>query len=224
MRFTPEREAAYRNNNFNRQRRLLRVLVMFPAPSLMLYVYLQSVLTEVPFRTWLVEPSLYLLLAALVAIGLWMRRLERSGVFAWTGVVLVSAYCLSCALTTLPGRHGAIALMLPLFIAPPMVVAPFWARVGPVLAMLPLSYLAGAVALVRTEADDKIWLAYLIQALIGTLVAAFSHIIVDHARRGHFVATMQLEQYAQIDALTSLLNRRHFIEAGESLLARIATA
>lgn len=219
MGFAPEREAAYRNMTFNRQRALLRVLVMFPVPSLATFAYLQSLLTGLPFRTWLELPLFYALLAMLAVLGLWMRSVERAPVFAWAGVALISLYCLACALITLPGPRETIALMLPLYIASPLVIAPFWARRPPVLAMLLLSYLAGTVALVRTEAGGTVWLAYLMQALVGGSVAFFTHVIVDRARRGHFLATMQLEQHARIDALTSLLNRRHFIEAGEALVA-----
>jgi len=221
MRFTPERETAYRNTTFNRQRTLLRVLVMFPAPMLCLFIYLQSLLTGLEIEAWLRKPLFYVLLAALLAMGLWMRRLQRSAVFAWSGVAMISLYCLACALMTLPGPRDTIALMLPLYIASPLVIAPFWARRGPVAAMILLSYLAGTVALVRTGASDTVWLAYLMQALVGASVAIFSHVIVDRARRGHFLATMQLEQYAQVDALTSLLNRRHFIQAGEALVQRM---
>ena len=218
MRFAPEREAAYRNMTFNRQRTLLRVLVMFPAPMLLLFIFLQSLLTRIPFSTWLDDPLLYVLLAALAALGLWMQGLTRSTVFAWAGVFLISGFCLACALMTLPGPRDTIALMLPLYIASPLVIAPFWARRGLVALMILLSYLAGTVALVRTEASDTVWLAYAMQALVGASAAIFSHVIVDRARRGHFIATMQLEQYARVDALTSLLNRRHFIEAGEALV------
>ncbi|QIL21398.1 GGDEF domain-containing protein [Thermomonas sp. HDW16] len=223
MRFATEREAAYRNMTFNRQRTLLRVLVMFPAPMLMLFIYLQSLLTGIPFDTWLHTPMLYVLLAVLVSVGLGMQKLTRSAAFAWIGVLLMSLYCLSCALMTLPGPHDTIALMLPLYIASPLVIAPFWARLGPVIVMILLSYLAGTVALVRTDASATLWLAYWMQALVGASVALFSHVIVDRARRGHFLATMQLEQYARIDALTSLLNRRHFIEAGEALVGGMDT-
>ena len=221
MGFSPEREAAYRNMTFNRQRTLLRVLVLFPVPMLLLFIYLQSLLIRVPFSTWLGDPLLYVLLAVLGGIGLWMQRLTRSAVFAWMGVVQMSLYCLSCALMTLPGPRDTIALMLPLYIASPLVIAPFWARRGLVALMILLCYLAGTVALVRTQASDTVWLAYWMQALVGAVVALFSHVIVDRARRGHFIATMQLEHYARVDALTSLLNRRHFIEAGEALVQRM---
>ena len=223
MRFAPDRETAYRTVTFIRQRALLRVLVMFPAPALLLFVYLQSLLTRIPFGAWLQNPLLYLLLAVLLAIGLWMRQLHQAGVFAWAGVALIALYCLSCALMTLPGPRDTIALLLPLYIASPLVIAPFWGRLKPVVVMLLLSYLAGTVALVRTEASSTVWLAYLLQALVGASVAIFSHHIVDRARRGHFLATLQLEQYAQIDALTSLLNRRHFISAGEALVEGMGT-
>ena len=53
MRFTPEREAAYRTITFNRQRGLLRVLVMFPAPMLLLFICLQSLLSGIPLGIWL---------------------------------------------------------------------------------------------------------------------------------------------------------------------------
>ncbi len=53
MRFAPDRETAYRTVTFIRQRALLRVLVMFPAPALLLFVYLQSLLTRIPFGAWL---------------------------------------------------------------------------------------------------------------------------------------------------------------------------
>ena len=221
MGFAPEREAAYRTTTFNRQRALLRVLVMFPAPALTLFVYLQSALTGIPFRVWLGMPLFYVLLALLLAVGVWMRRLDRAAVFAWAGLALISLYCLACALMTLPGPRETIALMLPLYIASPLVIAPFWARRGPVALMILLSYLAGTVALVRTDANGTVWLAYWMQALVGASVAIFSHVIVDRARRGHFLATIQLEQYARVDALSSLLNRRHFIEAGEALVTRM---
>lgn len=218
MQFAPEREAAYRNSTFIRQQALLRVLVMFPAPPLLLFIYLQGLLTGIPFGTWLANPLLYVLLAALLLLGLWMRSVERAGVFAWAGVALMTLLCLSCALMTLPGPRDTIALMLPLYIASPLVVAPFWARIWPVIVMILLCYLAGTVALVRTDASDTVWLAYLMQALAGAAIALFSRMIVDRARRGHFTATLQLEQFAQVDALTSLLNRRHFIGTGESLV------
>ena len=218
MQFAPERETAYRNSTFVRQRGLLRVLVMFPAPMLILFIYLQSLLTGLPLGTWLANPLLYVLLVALLLMGLWMRQIEGSGVFAWAGVALMTLLCLSCALMTLPGPRDTIALILPIYIASPLVVAPFWARVRPVIVMILLSYLAGTVALVRTDASNTVWLAYLMQALAGAAVALFSRMIVDSARRGHFIATLQLEQYAQVDSLTSLLNRRHFIGAGEALV------
>ena len=221
MHFAPEREIAYRNATFKRQHALLRVLVMFPAPMLLLFIYLQSLLTGLPFGTWLRDPWLYLLLALLALLGLWMRQIKQSAVFAWSGVVMISLYCLACAWMTLPGPRDTIALMLPLYIASPLVIAPFWARLGPVIAMISLSYLAGTVALMRTDASDTVWLAYLMQALVGATVALFSHRIVDGARRGNFIATLQLEQFAQVDALTSLLNRRHFIGAGEGLIAQM---
>lgn len=221
MRFSPEREAAYRNATFTRQHALLRVLVMLPGLILLVFIYLQSLLTGIPFTAWLHDPMLYVLLALLLAAGLWMCSLKRSGVFAWAGVGMITLYCLACALMTLPGPRYTIALMLPLYIATPLVIAPFWARTAPVVAMIFLSYLAGTVALVRTGAADALWFAYSMQALVGGAAALFTHTIVDRARRGHFIATLQLEQFAQIDALTSLLNRRHFIGAGEALVAHM---
>ena len=218
MRFTPEREAAYRTITFNRQRGLLRVLVMFPAPMLLLFICLQSLLSGIPLGIWFANPLLYALLAMLLVVGLWMRGVTRAAVFAWSGVALMAFYCLACALMTLPDSRDTIALILPLFIASPLVVSPFWARLRPVIAMILLCYLAGMVALVRTDASSTVWIAYLMQAGAGAVVALFSRMIVDQARRGHFVATLKLEQFAQIDALTSLLNRRHFIGAGELLV------
>lgn len=174
MHFAPEREAAYRNTTFIRQQALLRVLVMFPAPLLLIFIYLQSLLTGIPYRTWLQNPLLYVLLASLLGISLWMRSIRRSGVFAWAGVVMMASYCLSCALMTLPGSSDTIALMLPLYIASPLVIAPFWARLPPVIAMILLSYLAGTVALAKTGASNTLWIAYGMQALVGASVALFS--------------------------------------------------
>jgi diguanylate cyclase (GGDEF)-like protein len=219
MRFAPELEAAYRNSSHRRQLKLLRLLVMFPAPLLVLFVYLQGAANHLPFANWLTDPLYYALLAVLLVFGLWMRQVERSAVFAWAGVVLISFFALCCALMTVPGQHDNIALMLPLFIASPMAIAPFWARVSPVVAMLVLSYLASSIALVRADVGSQVWVAYLTQACVGGVVAIFTHKIVDAARRGHFISTLQLEQSARIDALTSLLNRRHFMETGESLVA-----
>ena len=219
VQFDAEREAAYRNTTFNRQSAMLRVLVMFPAAMVLLFIYLQSLLTGIPFRVWLDLPLFYVLLIALIAFGLWMRALKSSGAFAWAGVAMITLYCLACALMTLPGPKDTIALMLPLYIASPLVIARFWARIAPVACMIALSYLAGTVALVRTHASDTVWFAYSMQALVVATVALFSHKIVDGARRGHFIATEQLERFAQIDALTSLLNRRHFIGGGEALVA-----
>lgn len=224
MRFSPERETAYRTSTFNRQRGLLRILVMVPGAMLALFVYLQSLLTRIPLRVWLDNPLLYGLLAMLVLVGLWMRQLKSASVFAWGGVALISLYCLSCALMTLPGPGNTIALMLPLYIASPLVIAPFWGRRAPVVTMILLCYLAGTVALVRSDAGGSVWLAYLMQAVAGASVAIFSHAIVDRARREHFVLTLQLERFAQIDALTSLLNRRHFIGAGEALVGHMDAA
>lgn len=217
MVFTPEREAAYLEQMFEWQRLRLRWLVLLAPVLLVLFVALQSLLMRVPIVIWLREPALYVYLAALLGLALWMRTLRDAITFAWAGVALQTAFCLASALMTRPG-HGALALVLPLFVATPLVTAPFWARRSTVIVAIVLGYLAGSVALWHSNAGSTIWLAFGIQAAVGSVVALVMHATVDQARRGYFVAEEELAQRARLDFLTSVLNRRHFIEAGEALV------
>ena len=187
---------------------------------LLSFVALQALLMRVPLTAWLRQPALYAWLAALLVLGLWMRRMNRAVPFAWTGVALQTSFCLACAWMTRPG-HGALALVLPVFVATPMVTAPFWGRGITVRTALLLGYAAGAVALWHSSAGSTVWLAYGIQACVGAAVAMAMHATVDHARRGYFLVEEELAERARLDSLTSVLNRRHFIESGEALLKRM---
>jgi diguanylate cyclase (GGDEF)-like protein len=156
----------------------------------------------------------------LIGMALWMRSLDSAVPFAWAGVALQTLACLSCALMTRPG-HGALALVLPLFVTTPVVTAPFWARSTTAMLAIVLGYLAGCVALWHSHTGSTVWLAFGVQAIAGAVVGMLVHSIVDHARRGHFLAEQELEQRAHLDSLTAVLNRRHFIEMGELLLGRL---
>jgi len=218
MTFPRELEREYVEQVYAWQRPRLRQLVLLAPVLLLAYVALQSLLMRVPASAWLAQPRLYALFVVLLLVAWWMRTLARAMPFAWAGVGLQALFCLSCALMTRPG-HGALALVLPVFIATPLVTAPFWARNTTVVVAIALGYLAGFVALAVTRAGSTVWLAYAVQAASGALVALAMHSIVDHARRGRFLAEVELAQRVRLDSLTSLLNRRHFIEAGEALVA-----
>jgi diguanylate cyclase (GGDEF)-like protein len=218
MAFPRELEPEYVEQVYAWQRPRLRRLVLLAPLLLLLYVLLQTLLMQASLSEWAAQPRLYLLFGALLAMALWMRSLVRAVPFAWAGVALQALFCLSCALLTQPG-HGALALVLPVFIATPLVTAPFWARTATVVVAIALGYLAGFVALRLTHAGSTVWLAYAVQAASGALIALAMHSIVDHARRGRFLAEVELAQRVRLDSLTSLLNRRHFIEAGETLVA-----
>lgn len=218
MQFLPERESAYREHMFARERPRLRMFVMIPAPMLLLFAVLQALLHRVPLGHWFGHPTIYLLAAALAGLGLWMRTLRRPIPFAWAGVALLSLFCLFCALIILPDPD-AVALALPLFIAPPLITAPFWAYRRTVVMMLVFGYLAGSVALLRADAGHALWLAYAIQTVLGSLVGLLLHSVFDEVRRGHFLAEEELLQRARLDSLTQLINRRHFMESGEALIA-----
>jgi diguanylate cyclase (GGDEF)-like protein len=218
MAFPRELEPEYVEQVYAWQRPRLRRLVLLAPVLLLAYVALQSLLMQVSATEWLVQPRLYVMFAILLLMALWMRSLARATPFAWAGVALQALFCLSCAVMTRPG-HGALALVLPVFVATPLVTAPFWGRTTTEVVAIALGYLAGFVALWVSRAGSTVWLAYAIQAASGALIALVMHSIVDHARRGRFLAEVELKQRARLDSLTSLLNRRHFIEAGEALVA-----
>jgi diguanylate cyclase (GGDEF)-like protein len=218
MAFPRELEPEYVEQVYAWQRPRLRRLVLLAPLLLLMYVGLQGLLIPGSLTTLTAQPRLYVLFAILLLVALWMRPLARAMPFAWAGVALQALFCLSCALLTWPA-DGAVALVLPVFVATPLVTAPFWGRTKTVIAAIALGYLAGFVALWVTRAGSTLWLAYGLQAASGALIALAMHSIVDHARRGRFLAEIELAQRARLDSLTSLLNRRHFIEAGEALVA-----
>ena len=220
MHFPRDREAAYVQRMFGWQRTRLRRLVILAPPLLLAFVCLEALLMPVPLGEWLRDPWLYVGLVVLTAVALWMRTLHDANVFAAGGVALQTLFLFACAASTRPG-HGGLALLLPMFIATPLVTAPFWARTTTVLIAILLGYLAGAFALWHSHAGSTIWVAFGIQALVGGIVAMAMHATVDHARRNYFLAEEELAQRARLDSLTSVLNRRHFIETGEAVLARM---
>jgi diguanylate cyclase (GGDEF)-like protein len=217
MHFPRDREAAYVQRMFGWQRARLRRLVLLAAPLLFAFVCLEALLMPAPLSEWLRDPWLWTGLAVLTVVALWMRTLHDANVFAAGGVGLQTLYLVFCALSTRSG-HGGLALLLPMFIATPLVTAPFWARTTTVLVAILLGYLAGAFALWHSHAGSTVWVAFGIQALVGGIVAMAMHATVDHARRNYFLAEEELAQRVRLDSLTSVLNRRHFIETGEALL------
>ena len=220
MVFPPEREAAYVQRMFGWQRTRLRRLVLLAAPLLLFFVSVEALLLPMPLSEWLRDPIVWIGVAALIAMGLWMRTIENADLFAWAGIGLQTMFLIFCALTTRPG-HGGLALLLPMFVATPLVTAPFFARSRTVFIAIVTAYAAGALALWHSSAGSTVWTAYGIQALAGGITAMAMHGTVDHARRNYFLAEEELEERARLDALTSVLNRRHFIETGEALLHRM---
>ncbi len=221
MRFPAERESAYREHMFVRELPRLRVFVLIAAPMLLLFAMLQAPLAGLPLSTWFAHPRIYVLAAILFGLGLWMRTMTRPAAFAWAGVLLLTLFCLSCALVIEP-RGDAVAMTLPLFIAPPLITAPFWAHRRTVLVALTGGYLAGSVALLRADASQALWLAYAVQAILASLVGLLLHSVFDEVRRVHFLAEEELLQRVRLDSLTQLINRRHFVESGEAVIAAMA--
>jgi diguanylate cyclase (GGDEF)-like protein len=220
MVFPPEREAAYVQRMFGWQRTRLRRLVLLAAPLLLFFVSVEALLLPMPLSEWLRDPIVWIGVAALIAMGLWMRTIENADLFGWAGIGLQTSFLIFCALTTRPG-HGGLALLLPMFVATPLVTAPFFARSRTVFIAIVTAYAAGALALWHSSAGSTVWLAFGIQALAGGITAMAMHGVVDHARRSYFLAEEELAERARLDALTSVLNRRHFIESGEAMLARL---
>jgi diguanylate cyclase (GGDEF)-like protein len=220
MVFPPEREAAYVQRMFGWQRTRLRRLVLLAPVLLLFFVAVEALLMPAPLSDWLRDPVLWAGLTVLLAIALWMRRIEGADLFAWAGVGLQTLFLVACALTTRPG-HGGLALLLPMFVATPLVTAPFFARTRTVVIAIVFAYAAGALALWHSSAGSTVWLAYGIQALAGGITAMAMHGTVDYSRRAYFLAEEELAQRATLDALTSVLNRRHFIELGEAALSRL---
>ena len=220
MEFPRDREAAYVQRMFGWQRQRLRRLVLLAPVLLFLFVALQALLMPAPLSDWLRDPLLYVGLVVLAAVALWMRTLHDANLFAAGGVVLQTLFLVSCAMSTRPG-HGGVGLLLPIFVATPLVTAPFWARTSTVMMAILLGYLSGALALWHAHAGSTVWLAYGVQALGGGIVAMAMHATVDHARRNYFLAEEELAERARLDALTSTLNRRHFIETGELMLSHM---
>ena len=220
MVFPPEREAAYVQRMFGWQGTRLRRLVLFAPLFFLCFIAIQALLMPAPLSEWLRAPLTWVGFASLGAIGLWMRTVRSADLFAWAGVALQTLFLVFCALSTRPG-HGGLALLLPVFVATPLVTAPFWARARTVFIAIVCAYGAGALALWHSSAGSTVWLAYGIQAVVGGIIAMAMHATVDNARRGYFLAEEELEQRARLDALTSVLNRRHFIESGEALLTHL---
>jgi diguanylate cyclase (GGDEF)-like protein len=217
MVFPPEREAVYVQRMFGWQRARLRRLVLLAPFLLLFFISLEALLMPTSISAWLRDPVTWVGVAVLLVMAIWMRSLRGADAFAWAGVALQTLFLVFCALSTRPG-HGGLALLLPMFVATPLVTAPFWARARTVVVAVLLAYAAGGFALWHSAAGSTVWLAFGIQALVGGVVALAMHATVDHARRNYFLAEEELAQRAQLDALTSVLNRRHFIETGEALL------
>ena len=221
MAFTPEREARYLEHMFQWQIRRLHRVVLFAPVLLLLFALLQALVWEAPALSVLANPVFLAGVAALAGLAAIMRRIERPIPFAWVGIATQTAFLLACALLTRPG-HGLLALVLPVFLATPLVTAPLWARRQTALIATALAYVAGLVALWHSESGPLVWQAYGAQALAGFLVAIALHAAVDQARRGYFEAEEELAERARLDSLTSLLNRRHFLEMGEVVLLQPA--
>ena len=221
MAFTPEREARYLEHMFQWQIRRLHRVVLFAPVLLLLFALLQALVWEAPALSVLANPVFLAGVAALAGLAAIMRRIERPIPFAWVGIATQTAFLLACALLTRPG-HGLLALVLPVFLATPLVTAPLWARRQTALIATALAYVAGLVALWHAESGPLVWQAYGAQALAGFLVAVALHAAVDQARRGYFEAEEELAERARLDSLTSLLNRRHFLEMGEVVLLQPA--
>ena len=220
MAFTPERETAYLQRMFDWQsQRLLRV-VLFAPLLLLLFAALLAAVLPAPLSQLLRTPAFLLGAAGMFALIWWMRGIRDSVRFAWAGLGLQTVFILACAFMTRPG-HGSLALVLPFFIATPLVTAPLWARRRTVLLSSTLAFAAGTVALWHADAGPTVWLAYAVQGGLCLLVALTMHNSVDQARRGYFQAEEELAERARIDSLTSLLNRRHFLELGDVLIQRL---
>ena len=159
MEFPRDREAAYVQRMFGWQRQRLRRLVLLAPLLLFLFVALQALLMPAPLSDWLRDPLLYVGFVVLLAVALWMRTLHDANVFAAGGVVLQTLFLVACAMSTRPG-HGGVGLLLPMFVATPLVTAPFWARTSTVIMAILLGYLSGALALWHAHAGSTVWLAY----------------------------------------------------------------
>lgn len=218
MRFEGERELVYREHVYSRERSRLNALVLITAPMLLVFVLMQAAVGGLSPARWLSAPLFYLLFAALLATTAWMRRQRTALPFAWGGVFLLGLFSLSCALLLLPSRE-ALSLTLPMFIAAPLLAAPFWTYRPAATAALLASYLASSVALWRVGAEQALWLAFLIQAAVSTLAATLVFNAMEQGRRAHFEAEEELLQHSRLDSLTRLLNRRHFMAMGEALIA-----
>jgi diguanylate cyclase (GGDEF)-like protein len=219
--FTPERETAYLQRMFDGQSQRLHRVVLFAPLLLLLFAALQAAVLQAPLWQLLQTPAFLLGAAGMAGLIWWMRGIRDSVRFAWAGLALQTVFILACAFMTRPG-HGSLALVLPFFIATPLVTAPLWARRRTVLLSSSLAFAAGAVALWHAEAGPTVWLAYAVQGGLCLLVAIAMHNSVDQARRGYFQAEEELAERARIDSLTSLLNRRYFLELGEVLIQRLA--
>ena len=153
MVFPPEREAVYVQRMFGWQRARLRRLVLLAPFLLLFFIALEALLMPAPIGAWLWAPATWICFAGLLAMAMWMRTLRDAESFAWAGVALQTLFLLSCALSTRPG-HGGLALLLPMFVATPLVTAPFWARARTVVVAVVLAYAAGGFALWHSAAGS----------------------------------------------------------------------
>lgn len=223
MRFAHETELAYREHMFARERSRLRVFVLIAAPMIFLFALLQAAMSRLPLAQWFGTPVLYLLAAAMLLLGLWMRTMTRPAAFAWAGVALLCLFCLSSGLVVVP-TDRAVTLTMPLFIVPPLITAPFWAQRSTAAMAVVGAYVAGSVALWRADASQALWLAYVVESALATTVALLLHAVFDQVRRLNFLGEQELLQRARLDTLTQLINRRHFVESGEALIGTLGPA
>ena len=207
----------YLDHIYARERARLRVLALIAAPMLLCFVSMQAALGTRPAAYWFSNPLLYAGLAGFGLFSLYMRRIGSALPFAWMGVAMLSLYALACALTMEPTPRMAM-LSLPWFIVIPLVATPFWTYWP--LSMLSQAgcALAACLAFWRSGADGPLWMAFGMQVVLGIVAAALVFHVMEHGRRNHYRAEMELERLSRIDPLTQVMNRRHFIETGEALL------
>ena len=186
---------------------------------LLCFVSMQAALGTRPAAYWFSNPLFYAGLVGFGLLSLYMRRIGSALPFAWTGVAMLSLYALACALAMEPTPRMAM-LSLPWFIVIPLVATPFW-------TYLPLSMLsqagcalAACLAFWRSGADGPLWMAFGMQVVLGIVAAALVFHVMEHGRRNHYRAEMELERLSRIDPLTQVMNRRHFIEMADKEIAR----
>lgn len=207
---------AYHQDYFQRiRRRTFAIQAMAPL-ALLTVALMDSSLTSTPLWTPARAAGLLGGVAAMALLILAMARTRTIAVHGWLTIAMLCVAELSIALIVTPNPRAAWAAM-PVLMVIPVAAAPFWIRRARAIACCLSCYACAYLLLHRSGADTVSTGVFLVLAALFTCTSLAVFRSIDRLRRNAYEFQRDLDMEASRDALTGLLSRRRFLEAGEVL-------